>query len=205
LRRAALAAALLALGLGAAGAQAAGPPALAPVWADGVGPSAARLHGEVGPEGLATSYRFEYTTAAAYEAGLGAGGDGFAGAATAPPGAEAALAAGSEGVAVSQPVTALAAATTYVFRLVARNGAGAATSAAASFTTEPPAPIVCEGDSCQVLPPEPVDPPLDTLIPGPGNPKVHYARAHRRRVHRRRHRHHRHRKHRRPHRRGARR
>lgn len=32
----------------------------------------------------------------------------------------------------------------------------------------------CEGDGCQVLPPEPSDPTLTTLLSGRGNPKVHY-------------------------------
>ncbi len=41
---------------------------------------------------------------------------------------------------------------------------------------EPPGPIPCEGDSCQVLPPEPVEPTLTTLLSGPGNPSVHYTR-----------------------------
>ncbi len=41
---------------------------------------------------------------------------------------------------------------------------------------EPPGPIPCEGDSCQVLPPEPVDPTLTTLLSGPGNPPVRYSR-----------------------------
>jgi hypothetical protein len=34
--------------------------------------------------------------------------------------------------------------------------------------------IACEGDSCQVLPPEPVDPTLTTRLEGLGNPKVRY-------------------------------
>jgi hypothetical protein len=34
----------------------------------------------------------------------------------------------------------------------------------------PSPPIPCNGDACQVLPPEPVDPTLTTLLPGPGNP-----------------------------------
>ena len=61
---------------------------------------------------------------------------------------------------------------------------------------EPPAPIACEGDACQILPPEPRDPGLDTLGSGPGNPPIHYSRPHRRRHvrHRRRHRHHHHRR-----------
>jgi len=32
----------------------------------------------------------------------------------------------------------------------------------------------CEGDACQILPPEPVDPTLTTLLSGRGNPKVRY-------------------------------
>ncbi|HXS33768.1 MAG TPA: hypothetical protein VN758_08355 [Solirubrobacterales bacterium] len=40
---------------------------------------------------------------------------------------------------------------------------------------EAPAPIPCQGDACQVLPPEPTDPTLTTVLAGPGNPKVHYS------------------------------
>jgi hypothetical protein len=40
----------------------------------------------------------------------------------------------------------------------------------------PVKPIPCAGDSCQVLPPEPVDPTLTTLLPGLGNPPVRYPR-----------------------------
>jgi hypothetical protein len=36
--------------------------------------------------------------------------------------------------------------------------------------------IACEGDACQVLPPQPQDPPLATLASGTGNPRVHYRR-----------------------------
>jgi hypothetical protein len=41
---------------------------------------------------------------------------------------------------------------------------------------EPGEGIPCEGDSCQALPPEPTEPTLTTLLSGPGNPPVHYAR-----------------------------
>jgi hypothetical protein len=54
--------------------------------------------------------------------------------------------------------------------------------------------IECEGDACQLLPPEPTDPTLTTLLAGPGNPKVRYHRSgrhpagrHRRRNAKRRH------------------
>jgi hypothetical protein len=40
----------------------------------------------------------------------------------------------------------------------------------------PLVPIPCFGDSCQSLPPEPVDPTLTTQIAGPGNPKIHYVK-----------------------------
>jgi hypothetical protein len=39
----------------------------------------------------------------------------------------------------------------------------------------PTKPIPCTGDSCQVLPPQPVDPTLTTLLPGPGNPPLRYV------------------------------
>jgi hypothetical protein len=39
----------------------------------------------------------------------------------------------------------------------------------------PPAPIPCQGDACQVLPPEPSEPTLTTLLAGPGNPPPHYT------------------------------
>jgi hypothetical protein len=44
---------------------------------------------------------------------------------------------------------------------------------------EPSPPIPCEGDACQVLPSEPVDPTLTTLLSGLGNPPVRYAQRNR--------------------------
>lgn len=44
---------------------------------------------------------------------------------------------------------------------------------------EPSPPIPCEGDACQILPPEPVDPTLTTLLSGRGNPKPHYENLNR--------------------------
>jgi hypothetical protein len=40
---------------------------------------------------------------------------------------------------------------------------------------EPEAPIACEGNACQSLPPEPTDPPLGTTLAGLGNPPVRYS------------------------------
>ena len=61
---------------------------------------------------------------------------------------------------------------------------------------EPQAPIPCNGDACQALPPPPADPTAGTSTEGAGNPPPHYAkegRRHRPR-HPGKHRHHRHRK-----------
>jgi hypothetical protein len=61
---------------------------------------------------------------------------------------------------------------------------------------QPPTPIPCEGDACQVLPGEPQDPALTSLIPGPGNPPLRYTYRHRPKKHKphpkkhRRHKHH---------------
>ena len=61
----------------------------------------------------------------------------------------------------------------------------------------PPGGIPCDGDSCQVLPPDPTDPTLTTLLQGLGNPSPHYTHyrrgaAKRRSKHRHRKHHHRH-------------
>jgi hypothetical protein len=44
---------------------------------------------------------------------------------------------------------------------------------------EPPA-IPCNGDSCQVLPSESIDPALNTVVPGLGNPAPRYFKYRRR-------------------------
>jgi hypothetical protein len=49
--------------------------------------------------------------------------------------------------------------------------------------------IECQGDGCQILPPEPSDPALDTLLAGRGNPKPRYRRQTHRRIGRRSHHH----------------
>lgn len=41
---------------------------------------------------------------------------------------------------------------------------------------EPSPQIPCEGDACQLLPPEPSDPTVTTLLPGAGNPPVAYRK-----------------------------
>jgi hypothetical protein len=117
-------AALVVLGLLAATATAAPPVVAAPKAIDLQGVSAL-LEGEVNPQGLATSYRFEYLTQAAFATG------GFAAAtrtALTPVGS------GTDPRPARAAVAGLAPATAYRFRLFASNSSGSA-SAEGSFTT----------------------------------------------------------------------
>lgn len=141
----------------------------------------AQVVGTVAPQGLDTAYRFEYIGDGLFDSNVAAGLDGFTDAARAGVG----FLPASAGPAQLSPVIlqGLLPGTRYHLRLVAENddspfGVGAT---APEFSTlggspAPPLPVPCIGDSCQVLPPEPVDPPLGTMQAGPGNPKVRYRR-----------------------------
>ena len=75
------------------------------------------LRSQINPNGLSSTYRFEYVTQAAWEAG------GFAGAAFAPASGSAALGSGAEPVPVFQHLAGLSPVTTYRYRVRATNGA----------------------------------------------------------------------------------
>jgi hypothetical protein len=47
--------------------------------------------------------------------------------------------------------------------------------------------IICVGDSCQSLPPEPDDPMPGTLVPNPGNPPLHVFGPKKKHKHRKKH------------------
>jgi hypothetical protein len=111
-------------------ASAAGLPALGPIWMTEVSAGSATFHGEVNPEGSATSYRFEYATDAAFIE------KGFTGAAKAPAGGSANAGGGSVFVSVSQHVSALKSGTTYHYRLSATNGSGISLGSPQTFTTQ---------------------------------------------------------------------
>lgn len=128
-----LAGALLAV---AAPSAHAAPPSLVSTWVGEVTSSSARLHAEVNPNGAATSYHFDYITAAAYEANLAAAKEGFAGAAKVPTGFDPTVGAGSGVVSVSQPLTALKPETAYRYRAVTKNSFGTTSSATLSLTTQ---------------------------------------------------------------------
>jgi hypothetical protein len=105
---------------GVAAAEAA-PPSLGPVSATNIQGVSALLEGTVDPEGLATSYRFEY--------GIAANFSGAAKTASFPAGQD------GDPRPARAGISGLAPDTTYHFRLVATNSSGATTGTPASFTT----------------------------------------------------------------------
>ncbi len=99
---------------------------------------AATLNASMNPEGVASSFHFEYLSGSAYQANVEGGRAPFAGAAVAPV-PDGSLGAGETAVAVAQTVAGLAPDTTYMYRVVGSNAGGAGASAAKSFTTRTPA------------------------------------------------------------------
>jgi hypothetical protein len=131
LRRCALAMVLTAAAafIAAATAVAAGPPVVSSPSANEVQGVSALLRGAIAPEGLATTYHFEYIDQAGFEAG---GANGFANAAQTPT---AQLESASETRAATAAISGLTRDTTYHYRLIAQNSAGPTTGAEGTFTT----------------------------------------------------------------------
>jgi uncharacterized delta-60 repeat protein len=97
--------------------------------------SSALVTGQVNPNGLSTSYHFDYGPTAAYGSSTGT----------------ATLAAANAPTTVSQALTGLAPATAYHYRLVASNADGTTIGSDATFTTTPAtAPSVSTGTASQI-------------------------------------------------------
>jgi hypothetical protein len=99
----------------------------------GVTPTAATLNGTVNPNGLSTTYQFEFGPTVAY--GL-----------STPP---ASAGAGTGVVAVNRTITGLAPSTTYHYRLSATNSKGTVNGADGTFTT----PSLVVGSKAGILAP----------------------------------------------------
>ncbi|HEY6550797.1 MAG TPA: hypothetical protein VIY71_06315, partial [Solirubrobacterales bacterium] len=111
-----------------------------------VTPTGAKLRAEINPNGLSTSYRFEYITDAAYRANLEAvpPREGFAGAAQTPPGKEAGIGSGTTFLAVVQQAASLFPATAYHYRPVATNSAGSPVVGPEHVLTSQETPLVSD-------------------------------------------------------------
>jgi hypothetical protein len=119
-----------------AGSAAAAVPTIGEVWSSAIFSSSVRLQAKVDPEGLATSYHFDYIPQSTYDANVAAAKDPFTGTARTPALSDANIGSGTNPVAVLQQASSLAAGTPYRYRLVAQNSSGIVTSAAFSFTTQ---------------------------------------------------------------------
>lgn len=117
----AVALALCALALGPPTASATGPPVLGDAWSSTVFSTTTRLSAEINPNGLFSTYHFDYITKAAYEANLAAAKEGFAGAQRFPPVSDSNIGSGTSTLTVTQLLSGLAPDTAYRYRVVAKN------------------------------------------------------------------------------------
>ncbi len=121
-------------------APAAGPPQILASWVTGVSATGATLRLEVNPNGLQTTYRFEYITDAAFQANVNANParEGFFGAAKVPAeGQEPGLiGSGTAPVQSSKSPGGLIPATTYHYRPVATNSGGTTVGPEHTLTTQ---------------------------------------------------------------------
>jgi hypothetical protein len=93
-----------------------GPPIVEATWVTDVTSTSANLRAEINPNGLSSTYRFEYVTQVAWEA------SGWAAASVAPPSGAGALGAGTESIVVVQHIASLSPTTAYRYRVRASNG-----------------------------------------------------------------------------------
>jgi hypothetical protein len=115
-------------------AKAAGPPTIAETWVEEVKADSVRLRAKIDPNGLSTTYRFEYATQATFEE------KGFVGATQIPVSGPAPLGSGTTFLLVAQPVgpplTPLQTATQYRYRVTAKNSAETAIGPDHLFSTQ---------------------------------------------------------------------
>jgi hypothetical protein len=146
-----LAAAVLALLPGTAAAI---PPALGDAWVSQPSGTSIRLSARIYPEGLSTTYRFEYISKAAYEANLAAAKDGFSGAKKAPAGSEAPLGSGSFPLTATQTIGGLTPDTAYRYRVLAKNSSGTSVGSPLPFATYPlGGPLLADGRAWELVSP----------------------------------------------------
>jgi hypothetical protein len=130
--------AVLCLGLVSSPALAAGPPQLGASWSLSVLNESARLDAEINPNGLPTSFHFDYITNAAYEANLAAAKNGFIGTSRTPSVNDVNIGSGSAMITITaQLLAGLPAGTAFRYRVVAHNSAGTATGQPFLFATHP--------------------------------------------------------------------
>jgi hypothetical protein len=117
---AALFAAVGALALTAPVATAAGPPIVGASWSSSVQSDSARLSAQINPNGLVTTYHFDYVTEAAFQV------NGFTEAKKVPPVTDSNIGSAAGFQTVVQQLAGLSVDTAYRYRVVAKNSGGPA-------------------------------------------------------------------------------
>ncbi len=134
------------------GASAAGPPIVGAQWSSAVGSDAAKLSAQLDPNGLNTTYHFEYTSSTDFtNCGTGANP-----ACHKAPAADATILA--SGGAVSVPpvgLSGLVANTTYRYRIVAQNSdpGSPSTGPTKTFTTKGSGPVLLDSRGWEMVSP----------------------------------------------------
>jgi hypothetical protein len=157
-------AALIATLLMAARADAAAPVVKA-TWAAEVTATSFRAFATVNPGNLNTNYHFDYISAAAYEANVGAGDPGFEGASRIPIGAEAKLFASVTDQEAQQRIAGLTSDTEYRYRIAANNANGETIGPERAMRTQEASPdfSLAEGRKWEVV--SPIDKNGGSIIP----------------------------------------
>jgi hypothetical protein len=123
-----------------------GPPLVSDEFPTNITGSTATLTGRVNPRGEATTYAFEYVSDGDFQI------DQYAQATSVPVPPEA-IGSGTNPVEVSQPISGLAAQTTYHFRLVASNAAGSVQGDDAHFNTFSGPDVLADGRAYEMVSP----------------------------------------------------
>jgi len=120
--------------------------------ATGVGPTAATLSGTVNPDGLATTYQFEYGTSTSYG--------------SVAPASPASAGSGTSAVQESVNLTGLSPATTYDFEIVATSASGTTDGGNETFTTST---SLAEGTYVPITPIRVTDTRVGSGLPNAGH------------------------------------
>jgi hypothetical protein len=122
-------------------------------WSSQVLSTTARLSAEINPNGVGTTYHFDYIRKAAFEANVDASKDGFSGATRIPTAGDANVGSGSSFVTVAQLPFGLSPDTAYRYRVVATNGA-VVTGETREFVTRPTSSdILADGRGWEMVSP----------------------------------------------------
>jgi hypothetical protein len=130
-------------------------PAVIQSWASQVSSTTGRLHAQINPNSLFTTYHFDFITKAAYDANVAASKDPFTGTSRIPPVSDANIGSGGLPVNVTQLLSGLSPNTAYRYRVVAKNGTGTTSGETLLFITQSTGggPVLADGRAWEMVSP----------------------------------------------------